>query len=110
MGADHRTGALGTFRRQWRVPPRALGSGLLAGLAARRRRLLRAWRRGTFAGTTVPAAHVAARRIAPAAKRRIGRGDTRAGGGGALGGSDEGGRELLVEFSAKRSLNSIARV
>jgi hypothetical protein len=53
--------------------PRALGSGLLAGLAARRRRLLRARRRGTFAATNVPAADVAARRIAPTAKRRGGR-------------------------------------
>src|SRR3954468_9391283 len=56
--------------------PRALGSGLLAGLAARRRRFLRARRRGTF-GTTVPAADVAARRIAPTAKRRVGRGRPR---------------------------------
>src|SRR3954462_7514094 len=55
--------------------PRALGSGLLAGLAARRRRRLRARRRVPFAG--VPAADVAARCIAPAAKRRVGRGRPR---------------------------------
>src|SRR3954452_21391999 len=73
MGADHRPVALGTVRLQRRVPPRALGSGLLAGLAARRRRRLRARRRGPFAGTTVPAADVAARCIAPAAKEAMGR-------------------------------------
>src|SRR3954469_2436072 len=72
-GADRRPVALGAFGLQRRVPPLAFGSGLLAGLAARRWWRLRARRRGPSAGTAVPAPDAAARRVAFSAKRRIGR-------------------------------------
>lgn len=95
MGADHRPVALGTFCLQRRVPPPALGSGLLAGL-------VRPDGGGAFApgGVAPPLGPPSLRPTSlPVASPPPPKG-----------GSDEGGRELLVEFNAKRSLNSIAMV
>ena len=94
MGADHRPVALGTFRLQRRVRHVPLAPGCLPGL--------RPDGGGSFApGGGAPSLGPPSLRPTslPVASPPPPKG-----------GSDEGGRELLVEFNAKRSLNSIAMV